>query len=151
MILEPGSAFTWRTGDLAASVVDIVENDGIRTAILDVSFACHMPDCLEMPYKPTVSEALNEYEATALPADSVYRYRFGGNSCLSGDFMGDWYFDKPLKPGDRLTFEDMNHYTTVKTNMFNGITHPSIALVESNGNERYLRKFTYEDYKNRMS
>ncbi len=151
VILEPGSAFTWRTGDLAASVVDIVENDGIRTAILDVSFACHMPDCLEMPYKPTVSEALNEYEATALPADSVYRYRFGGNSCLSGDFMGDWYFDKPLKPGDRLTFEDMNHYTTVKTNMFNGITHPSIALVESNGNERYLRKFTYEDYKNRMS
>ena len=151
VILEPGSAFTWRTGDLAASVVDIVENDGIRTAILDVSFACHMPDCLEMPYKPTVSEALNENEATALPADSVYRYRFGGNSCLSGDFMGDWYFDKPLKPGDRLTFEDMNHYTTVKTNMFNGITHPSIALVESNGNERYLRKFTYEDYKNRMS
>ena len=110
-----------------------------------------MPDCLEMPYKPAVSEALDENEAMALPADSVYKYRFGGNSCLSGDFMGYWYFDKPLKPGDRLTFEDMNHYTTVKTNMFNGITHPSIALVESNGNERYLRKFTYEDYKNRMS
>ena len=151
VILEPGSAFTWRTGDLAASVVDIVENDGISTAILDVSFACHMPDCLEMPYQPTVTEALTPEQAAALPPEKVYSYRFGGNSCLSGDFMGDWHFDHPLKPGDRLTFEDMNHYTTVKTNMFNGIAHPDIAFVDANGNESYLRRFTYDDYKHRMS
>lgn len=151
VILEPGSAFTWRTGDLLASVVDIVENDGIKTAILDVSFACHMPDCLEMPYKPTVSEALTDADAAALPADEVYTYRFGGNSCLSGDYMGDWHFNRPLKPGDRLTFEDMNHYTTVKTNMFNGIQHPDIAFVNANGEESYLRRFSYQDYKSRMS
>lgn len=151
VILEPGSAFTWRTGDLIASVVDIVENDGINTAILDVSFACHMPDCLEMPYQPTVSEALDKQKVAEMPHGKLHKYRFGGNSCLSGDFMGDWYFDKPLKPGDRLTFEDMNHYTTVKTNMFNGITHPDIALVDADNNMQYLRKFTYEDYKNRMS
>lgn len=151
VILEPGSAFTWRTGDLAASVVDIVENDGIKTAILDVSFACHMPDCLEMPYKPAVTEALTEEQLAMLKPDETYTYRFGGNSCLSGDYMGDWNFSKPLQPGDRLTFEDMNHYTTVKTNMFNGIQHPSIAFVSNDGRESYLRQFTYEDYKNRMS
>ena len=151
VILEPGSAFTWRTGDLAASVVDVVENDGIRTAILDVSFTCHMPDCLEMPYQPTVTEALTEEQRAALPADKVYTYRFGGNSCLSGDYMGDWHFDHPLAIGERLTFEDMNHYTTVKTHMFNGIQHPSIAFVAADGTESYLRRFTYDDYKNRMS
>ena len=145
VILEPGSAFTWRTGDLIASVVDVVENQGVRTAILDVSFACHMPDTLEMPYKPTVSEALPDGGA-----DGVV-YRFGGNSCLSGDFMGDWRFSKPLEAGQRLTFEDMNHYTTVKTNMFNGISHPDIVFVPSEGDPRYLRRFGYEDYKNRMS
>ena len=151
VILEPGSAFTWRTGDLAASVVDVVENDGISTAILDVSFACHMPDCLEMPYQPTVSEALTSEEVAALPAEKIHTYRFGGNSCLSGDFMGDWHFDHALQTGEKLTFEDMNHYTTVKTNMFNGIQHPDIAFVASDGTESYLRRFTYEDYKNRMS
>lgn len=151
VILEPGSAFTWRTGDLIASVVDIVENDGIKTAILDVSFACHMPDCLEMPYKPAVSEAIPEEEAASEGDMGNYVYRFGGNSCLSGDFMGDWHFRRPLAIGDRLTFEDMNHYTTVKTNMFNGIQHPSIAFVRSDGQTEMLRVFTYEDYKNRMS
>ncbi len=151
VILEPGSAFTWRSGDLHASVVDIVENDGIKTAILDVSFACHMPDCLEMPYKPTVSEALTDNEINALPPGSTYVYRFGGNSCLSGDYMGDWHFKSPLKPGDRLTFEDMNHYTTVKTNMFNGIQHPAITFVNSKGKEYVLRSFDYQDYKHRMS
>ena len=114
VVLEPGSAFTWRTGDLIASVVDVVENSGIKTAIVDVSFACHMPDCLEMPYKPTITEALPE----VVPGGEN-NYRMGGNSCLSGDFVGDWSFAAPLRPGDRLTFEDMNHYTTVKTNMFN--------------------------------
>lgn len=143
IILEPGSAFTWRTGDLLTSVVDVVENQGIRTAIIDASFACHMPDCLEMPYKPTITESVEGSE------DNV-KYRIGGNSCLSGDFMGDWQFAAPLKQGDRLTFEDMNHYTTVKTTMFNGIQHPDIALCKSDGSIEYLRRFDYEDYKSRM-
>lgn len=143
VILEPGSAFTWRTGDLLASVVDVVENQGIKTAIIDASFACHMPDCLEMPYKPTITESVDAAEG--LPS-----YRIGGNSCLSGDFMGDWSFPQALKQGDRLTFEDMNHYTTVKTNMFNGIAHPSIALARSDGKVEYLRQYDFSDYKSRM-
>lgn len=146
VILEPGSAFTWRTGDLLTSVVDIIENDGVATAIIDASFACHMPDTLEMPYKPIISESLGQEPVRDKPT-----YRLGGNSCLSGDFMGDWSFDKPLNPGDRLTLEDMNHYTTVKTTMFNGIQHPSIWLVRSDGTNELLRKFTYEDYRSRMS
>ncbi len=144
VILEPGSAFTWRTGDLITSVVDTVTNDGITTAIVDVSFACHMPDTLEMPYQPIISESVAE-SANALP------YRLGGNSCLSGDYMGDWWFEKPLQIGDRLTLEDMNHYTTVKTNMFNGIQHPAIVLCDMDGNCEYLRQYTYEDYVSRMS
>lgn len=145
LILEPGSAFTWRTGDLISSVMDVVSNHGIKTAILDVSFACHMPDCLEMPYQPIISEALKEVDETK-PT-----YRMGGNSCLSGDFVGDWSFEQELKEGDVLTFEDMNHYTTVKTHMFNGIQHPSILYQHSDGSVEVLREFTYEDYKNRMS
>lgn len=145
VILEPGSAFTWRTGDLIASVLDIVENAGIKTAIVDVSFACHMPDCLEMPYKPAITEALPDVDA------DKPTYRIGGNSCLSGDFVGDWSFEQPLKPGDILTFEDMNHYTTVKTNMFNGIQHPALYLQRNDGTIQCLRCYTYEDYKNRMS
>ena len=144
VILEPGSAFTWRTGDLITSVVDVVENQGVKTAIVDVSFACHMPDCLEMPYQPAITESV--------PVDNnLPTYRLGGNSCLSGDFVGDWSFAAPLKMGDRLTLEDMNHYTTVKTNMFNGIQHPAIVLCRANGECEYLRQYTYEDYKSRMS
>lgn len=144
VIMEPGSAFTWRTGDLITSVLDVVENQGVRTAIIDASFACHMPDCLEMPYKPAITESVPEAEG--LPV-----YRLGGNSCLSGDYVGDWAFEAPLRPGDRLTLEDMNHYTTVKTTMFNGIQHPSIVFCRPDGGCEYLREFTYEDYKNRMS
>lgn len=144
VILEPGSAFTWRTGDLITSVVDVVENDGVSTAIIDASFACHMPDCLEMPYRPAITEAVE-------PAPGLPAYRLGGNSCLSGDFVGDWSFPAPLREGDRLRIEDMNHYTTVKTNMFNGISHPAIVLCRSNGECIYLRRFGYEDYKSRMS
>lgn len=146
VILEPGSAFTWRTGDLLTSVVDVVENDGIKTAIIDASFACHMPDTLEMPYKPIISESLGQEPQLDHPT-----YRLGGNSCLSGDFMGDWSFPSELKIGDRLTLEDMNHYTTVKTTMFNGIQHPSIWLVKSDGEAELLREYTYSDYKSRMS
>lgn len=145
VILEPGSAFTWRTGDLITGVVDIVKNQGISTAIIDASFACHMPDCLEMPYKPAISESIEP------DVCCKFKYRIGGNSCLSGDYMGDWYFPCELKAGDRLTFEDMNHYTTVKTTMFNGLQHPAIVLAHSDGSIHTLREFTYEDYKNRMS
>lgn len=144
VILEPGSAFTWRTGDLITSVVDIVENQGISTAIIDASFACHMPDCLEMPYKPAITGSLE-------PDESLPTYRMGGNSCLSGDYVGSWSFAEPLKPGQRLRFEDMNHYTTVKTNMFNGIQHPAIVFCDSKGDCTYLRRFTFEDYESRMS
>ena len=133
IILEPGSAFTWQTGPLVASVVDIVESRGIKTAVLDVSFTCHMPDCLEMPYQPTVRGAETlpaEAVKTARPED--YIYRLGGNSCLSGDYMGSWRFDHPLQIGERIVLEDMIHYTMVKTNMFNGIHHPSIAIWHTN-------------------
>ena len=145
VILEPGSAFTWRTGDLITSVVDVVENQGVKTAIVDVSFACHMPDTLEMPYKPAITEALAE------PDPSMPTYRLGGNSCLSGDYVGDWSFVRPLQAGDRLRLEDMSHYTTVKTTMFNGISHPSIVLCRASGECEVLREFTYQDYKSRMS
>lgn len=144
LILEPGSAFTWQTGDLVTEVLDVVEDSGIRTAIIDASFACHMPDCLEMPYKPAILEALPDDSSIGIP------YRIGGNSCLSGDFVGEWKFAETLKPGDRLTLLDMNHYTTVKTNMFNGIQHPSIWLKPIEGNPIMLRKFTYDDYRDRM-
>ncbi|MCM1109216.1 MAG: carboxynorspermidine decarboxylase [Clostridium sp.] len=151
VILEPGSAFGWQTGALVASVVDVVENKGIRTAVLDVSFTCHMPDCLEMPYQPAVrgAETLDaDYVRKASPDEFVYR--LGGNSCLSGDFMGTWRFNHALQVGDRLVFEDMIHYTTVKTNMFNGVHHPSIALLRPDGEVEYLRRFVYEDYRDRM-
>lgn len=148
VILEPGSAFAWQTGPLVAQVVDIVEDKGIKTAILDVSFTCHMPDCLEMPYQPEVrgAESVEMEQAT-----EKNTYRLGGNSCLSGDFMGSWRFDHPLEIGEKLIFEDMIHYTTVKTNMFNGITHPSISILKSDGKLMKLRDFGYSDYKNRMN
>lgn len=146
VILEPGSAFAWQTGPLVSQVVDVVEDHGIRTAILDVSFTCHMPDCLEMPYMPEVRGA------KVVDADSPgeHVYRLGGNSCLSGDFMASWRFDHELRLGERVIFEDMLHYTTVKTNTFNGISHPAIALLGSDGKLRMLRQFGYEDYRDRM-
>lgn len=143
VILEPGSAFTWRTGDLITSVVDTVCNQGVRTAIIDASFACHMPDTLEMPYTPAITESKPE-------APGLIPYRLGGNSCLSGDFAGPWFFDHELQPGERLTLEDMNHYTTVKTNMFNGIQHPAIILQHADGKCEYLRQYDFEDYLKRM-
>ena len=145
VILEPGSAFTWQTGDLVSSVVDVVEDRGITTAILDVSFACHMPDTLEMPYLPNVAESCDKESSDGRI------WRLGGNSCLSGDFKGDYFFKTPPVPGSRITLLDMNHYTTVKTTMFNGIAHPDLVLQHSDGTCEYLRRFDYEDYKNRMS
>lgn len=169
IILEPGSAFAWQTGPLVSKVVDIVENHGIKTAILNVSFACHMPDCLEMPYQPAVRNAIQTpsnsptggeprvdgtcgctppVEGTGEVAGGVYR--LGGNSCLSGDFIGSWLFDHELQIGEEIIFEDMIHYTTVKTHMFNGISHPAIAMKHSDGTIEVLREFHYEDYKDRM-
>ena len=144
IIMEPGSAFAWQTGFLLTTVVDIVENKGIKTAIIDASFTCHMPDCLEMPYKPAIRNATDAVEGKPT-------YRIGGNSCLSGDYMGDWSFDKPLEVGDKVIFEDMIHYTIVKTSMFNGIPHPSLALWSKEDELVLYRSFGYEDYKNRIS
>ena len=150
IILEPGSAFAWQTGPLVASVVDVVEDKGIRTAILDVSFTCHMPDCLEMPYYPDVRGAVCVEDTPGLNTQASCLYRLGGNSCLSGDFMGYWQFNHELHVGEQIVFEDMIHYTTVKTNTFNGITHPSIGMLHTDGTLEILRRFTYEDYRSRM-
>ncbi|HUL23043.1 MAG TPA: carboxynorspermidine decarboxylase [Thermodesulfobacteriota bacterium] len=144
VILEPGSAFTYQTGYLISTVLDIVENNGIKTAILDVSFTCHMPDCLEMPYKPVILGATDELAGKPT-------YRMGGNSCLAGDYMGNWSFDKDLKPGDKIIFDDMIHYTTVKTTMFNGVNHPSIGIWNEKSGFRLIKEFAYQDYKNRLS
>ncbi len=159
ILLEPGSAFAWQTGVLTSKVVDIVENHGIRTAILNVSFACHMPDTLEMPYQPAVRGAKSANDMSMVrPGDRTsfplqgegFVYRLGGNSCLSGDWIGDWVFDHELQIGEEIVFEDMIHYTTVKTHMFNGIAHPSLGIRREDGTEEVLRTFTYEDYLNRM-
>lgn len=144
VILEPGSAFAWRTGWLVSSVLDIVERKGIKTAILDVSFTAHMPDCLEMPYKPKILGASDEVAGKPT-------YRMGGNSCLSGDYMGDWSFDKELAIGDKIIFDDMIHYTMVKTTTFNGVAHPSIAILNRDKQFHIVKEFGYEDYKNRLS
>jgi len=144
VILEPGSAFTYLTGYLVSTVLDIVENNGIKTAILDVSFTCHMPDCLEMPYKPVIWGGTDEKAGKPT-------YRMGGISCLAGDYMGNWSFDRELKPGDQIIFDDMIHYTTVKTTMFNGVSHPSIGLWSEKSGFRLIKEFNYQDYKNRLS
>ena len=151
IILEPGSAFAWQTGPLVANVVDVVSSSGIPTAVLNVSFTCHMPDCLEMPYQPKVRGAETlEPDAVKTASPEEHVYRLGGNSCLSGDYMGSWKFDHELQVGEQIILEDMIHYTTVKTTMFNGISHPSIGILHTDGTFELYRKFTYEDYKNRM-
>jgi carboxynorspermidine decarboxylase len=144
IILEPGSAFTYQTGYLVSTILDVVENKGIKTAVLDVSFTCHMPDCLEMPYKPAILGATDERAGKPT-------YRMGGISCLAGDFMGNWSFDKELKPGDKIIFDDMIHYTTVKTTMFNGVSHPCIGIWSEKSGFRLIKEFNYQDYKNRLS
>lgn len=146
VILEPGSAFTWDTGVLLSKVADIVRNGGRNTLMLNVSFACHMPDCLEMPYQPAI---IGMHTA----ADGEEAWYMGGNSCLAGDFYGEWAFDdRRHQPqvGDRVIFRDMIHYTMVKTTMFNGVTHPSLLIYDSKNGFKVVRKFGYEDYKQRM-
>ncbi len=141
--LEPGEAVALNTGFLAASVVDIVEN-GMKIAVLDTSAAAHMPDVIEMPYRPEVAGA-------GKPGEFAYTYRLGGLTCLAGDVIGDYSFPEPLKIGSRLIFLDMAHYTMVKNNTFNGVRLPSIAVREAEGKIRVVRRFGYEDYRNRLS
>ena len=141
--LEPGEAIGWQTGYLQSTVIDIVEN-GMAIAILDASAAAHMPDVLEMPYRPAVRGA-------GQPGEKPYTYRLGGPTCLAGDVMGDYSFDAPLKIGDRLIFEDMIHYTMVKNNTFNGVPLPDIGLIRTDGQEELIRRFEYDEYKRRLS
>lgn len=145
VILEPGSAFAWEIGDLATTVLDVVENGGQKTAIIDASFTCHMPDCLEMPYRPTIESAHVEARK------ETQAYRIGGVSCLAGDYLDTYWFDEPLEVGDQLVFKDMIHYTMVKTTMFNGVKHPSIAIKKASGETEIVREFNYEDYRDRLS
>ena len=145
VILEPGSAVAWETGFLVSKVLDIVENRGKKTAILDVSFAAHMPDCIEMPYKPRILDARD-----ARPEDQ-HVYAMGGLTCLAGDIMGDYTFDRPLKVNDRIIFDDMMHYTMVKTTTFNGVRHPSIGIWTESEEFRLVKEFGYENFKNRLS
>lgn len=133
----------WQTGPLVCEVVDIVENAG-QIAILDISATAHMPDVLEMPYRPKIT-------AAGEPDELAHTYRLGGNSCLAGDVIGYWSFEQPLQAGDRLVFEDMMHYTMVKTTFFNGVEHPSIGILRSNGEFELVREFSYEDFKGRLS
>lgn len=143
VILEPGEAVGWQTGVLVAQVLDILRND-IDIAILDISVSAHMPDCLEMPYRPMIRHS---GEANELP----HTYRLGGTTCLAGDVIGDYSFEKPLRIGDKLIFEDMIHYTMVKTTMFNGVKHPSIGLWTEDQTFQLVREFGYEDFKGRLS
>lgn len=141
--LEPGEAVALNTGYLVATVLDIVEND-MKVAILDTSAACHMPDVLEMPYRPDIIGA-------GMPGEHMYTYRLGGHTCLAGDIIGDYSFKQPLKPGDKLIFCDMAHYTMVKNNTFNGVNLPSIATFNEKDGIKIIKKFGYEDFKTRLS
>lgn len=141
--LEPGEAIALNTGYLVATVLDIVKND-MNIAILDTSAACHMPDVIEMPYRPNIIDA-------GKPGEYAHTYRLGGLTCLAGDVIGDYSFRQPLKPGDRLVFCDMAHYTMVKNNTFNGVNLPSIALYNDTEGIRVIRRFGYEDYASRLS
>ena len=176
IILEPGSAVAWNTGYLTSRVLDIVENHGIKTIITDVSFTAHMPDTLEMPYRPRIRVASGNWQPASLDSvsgkahdvqqvtnfnlslathhltlDAQHTYRIGGTSCLSGDYMEVYRFDEAVKINDTIIFEDMIHYTMVKTSTFNGVKHPSIGMIKKDGSLEIFRRFTYKDYKNRLS
>lgn len=145
IILEPGSAFAWQTGTLKTTILDIVDNGGVKTAIIDASFTCHMPDCLEMPYRPNLTSGYTDV------TKGEHQYRLGGVSCLAGDFLEAYSFDQALKVGDEIEFLDMIHYTMVKTSTFNGVQHPAIGIQRKNGDFELIRTFEYSDYKNRLS
>lgn len=143
LMMEPGSAIVWETGFLMGTVLDLIPAENLINVMLDVSFTAHMPDCLEMPYKPAIRGARD-------PQAGDQIYRMGGSSCLAGDFLGDYAFDRDLAIGDRLIFEDMMHYTMVKTSMFNGVVHPAIGAIEQDGHFKLWRKFEYQDYRSRL-
>lgn len=145
VIMEPGSAIAWRTGVLVATVLDVFDSQGIEVAVLDTSFAAHMPDTLEMPYKPRIRGAYHE------PVADKPTYRLGGMTCLAGDYIADYSFDQPLQVGDRLIFEDMMHYTMVKTTTFNGVNLPAIGILKENGQFELVREYGYESFKDRLS
>ena len=144
LILEPGSAVGWQTGFLKSTVLDIVHSAGIDVAILDVSFAAHMPDTLEMPYKPRIRNASLE------PVLGKPTYRFGGMTCLAGDYYGDYSFEETIKIGDEIIFEDMIHYTMVKTTTFNGVNLPDIGMINREGKYIRFKHFGYESFKDRL-
>jgi carboxynorspermidine decarboxylase len=144
IILEPGSAVGWQTGFLKSTVLDIVHSAGIDVAILDVSFAAHMPDTLEMPYKPKIRNASLE------PISGKPTYRFGGMTCLAGDYYGDYSFESSLSIGDEIIFEDMIHYTMVKTTTFNGVNLPDIGMIDKQGIYKRFKHFGYESFKDRL-
>lgn len=141
--IEPGEAVVLNTGFLVAKVIDLIEN-GMNIAILDTSAACHMPDVIEMPYRPPVI-------GSGMPEEKAYTYRFGGPTCLAGDIIGDYSFDEPLKIGDLVVFGDMSHYSMVKNNTFNGMPLPTIATCGEDGSVTVIKTFGYEDFKNRLS
>ena len=143
LYLEPGEAVGWQTGTLVASVLDIVDN-GIKIAILDTSAEAHMPDTIIMPYRADIRGA-------GEVGEKAYTYRVAGNTCLAGDIMGDYSFDKPLQIGDKIVFEDQMHYTMVKATTFNGIALPSIAIKRLDGSVEMVREFGYEDFRDRLS
>ncbi len=144
IVLEPGSAIAWDTGPLISTVLDIIQRDSINIAILDTSATDHMPDVLEMPYRPNVRHA-------GKPEEKKHTYRLGGLSCLAGDVIGDYSFDNKLEIGYKIIFEDMMHYTMVKTTMFNGLNHPTIAIQKENGAIEVIKQFSYTDYQDRLS
>ncbi|PUD55173.1 carboxynorspermidine decarboxylase [Helicobacter pylori] len=152
VVLEPGEAIGWQCGFLIASVIDIVQNDQ-EIAILDASFSAHMPDCLEMPYRPSILKISVENDEELIEVEKsenqgAFSYFLGGPTCLAGDFMGSFSFETPLKRGDKIVFQDMLHYTIVKNNSFNGVPLPSLAKLDQQG-FKILKNFSYEDYKNR--
>ncbi|GAA9855558.1 carboxynorspermidine decarboxylase [Helicobacter pylori] len=152
VVLEPGEAIGWQCGFLIASVIDIVKNDQ-KIALLDASFSAHMPDCLEMPYRPSILKISVENDEELVEVEKgenqgAFSYFLGGPTCLAGDFMGSFSFDTPLKRGDKIVFQDMLHYTIVKNNSFNGVPLPSLAKLDQQG-FKILKNFSYEDYKNR--
>jgi carboxynorspermidine decarboxylase len=144
IILEPGSAFAWQTGYLVTKVLDIIESGGKEVAVMDCSVSAHMPDCIEMPYTATISGA-------EISDKGKFVYKVGGLTCLAGDHMGPYSFEKPLREGDTIVFEDMMHYTMVKTTTFNGVNLPNIAIWSENNTLKIIKTYGYEDYKSRLS
>ena len=141
--LEPGEAVALNTGFLVSEVLDITKNE-MDILLMDTSASCHMPDVIEMPYRPFIF-------GSGMPNEKKYTYRLGGPTCLAGDVIGDYSFDEPVKVGDKLIFTDMAHYSMVKTNTFNGINLPVIAVYTEKGGVEVIRKFGYEDFRNRLS